>query len=138
MSSDDDMDVVNDLLADVVLITEPPPPQWCITFASCDPIPLTIVKLCKEQDCVGGHAVLSAVFKTVVYTQFYCDGSLSRYHNGHIQRFSFSHDPTAALVLDYNAEHPTLWAEDVFTHVFHPLLYKDIEEFWRYERLPLI
>lgn len=138
MSSDEDIDErlddVCEGLDGVRLNT--PPPRWYIVFANMPPIAITIVKLAREQECVGGHAIIGALFPTVVYTDFYCSGHLERHYDGTVSNFTFENDPTEHRRLDYFEEGVTLWPTATYTHVFCPLLFKDIEEFFRYTPLP--
>jgi len=137
-SSDDDMEILETKFDGVGLNSEPLPPTWSISFATGTDLPVTVVVLRAAQNCDGGHAVLSAVYSTTMYTQFFCDGVLTRKYNGCVEEFFFSHDPTGLDGWDYYSTGVALWPEGVYTHVFHPLLYKDIEEYWRYTSLPVL
>jgi len=105
-----------------------PPPLWTIAFIGLRPVVIEVVCAREAQNCVGGHAVLSAVFPTSIHTSFFCNGVLTREYDGHVATFAFAHDPTSGPEDGAVA----LWPEGGETHVFHPLLYKDIEAHWRY------
>ena len=113
----------------------PAPPVWAISFIGLRPVvPIEIVCVREALDCVGGHAILSAVYPTSIHTNFFCDGVLTRTYNAEVARFAIEHDPTSGPEDGTVA----LWPEGPHTHVFHPLLYKDIEDHWRFDDLPTI
>lgn len=112
----------------------PPPPLWEIAFCGLPAVGLEIVCATEAMDCVGGHAVLSAVYPTSIHTSFFCDGVLTRFYNTQITQIEFSHDPTGGPEDGTVA----LWPEGSHTHVFHALLYKDIEEHWRFTDLRVL
>jgi hypothetical protein len=113
----------------------PAPPVWAIVWDS-ESIPIDIVCVREALDCVGGHAVLSAVYPTSIHTSFFGGGVLTRTYNDQQARFAFEHDPTSGP--EDGSGNVALWPDGHHTHVFHPLLYKDIEDYWRFDDLPII
>jgi hypothetical protein len=128
--SSDDMECSPDM---TVEFYTPPPPTWTIDFGD-QPVAIEIVCAREAQNCVGGHAVLTAVYPTTVHTNFFCHGVLTRAYNDEVVSISFEHDPTDGPEDGTVA----LWPEGPHTHVFHPLLYKDIEDHWRFTDLPTL